>query len=360
MTLVRKSEKKYNKNRTGRKDKTTRMKNKNETRKIFFQENKNEISIAILVVILLIVSPMLSEFFLSSANILNLLRQTAYTAIAAIGMYFVILIGGIDLSIGSTIQIVGMASIIMLNHGYSMGITIVSILLLSVGCGLINGILVTIGKLQPFVVTLVMKEIMAGIVLITTGGASISGQSIPDSFMVIGTGYIGIVPIPVIIMILVFMIAFFVMKKMIYGRLLFVCGSNRRAAYNSGVNVCMIQISAYVLCSLCAAVSGLLIVARTGAFQPSTTGQGATGMEMNAIAAVVIGGATLAGGVGTVTGTMLGALLYGILANLFPLIGVSSYLQQLIQGLIILVAVIISVKDSQSIVQKMKVRLRKL
>lgn len=195
------------------------MKNKNETRKIFLQENKNEISIAILVVILLIVSPMLSEFFLSSANILNLLRQTAYTAIAAIGMYFVILIGGIDLSIGSTIQIVGMASIIMLNHGYSMGITIVSILLLSVGCGLINGILVTIGKLQPFVVTLVMKEIMAGIVLITTGGASISGQSIPDSFMVIGTGYIGIVPIPVIIMILVFIIAFFVMKKMIYGRL---------------------------------------------------------------------------------------------------------------------------------------------
>lgn len=274
-------------------------------------------------------------------------------------MYFVILIGGIDLSIGSTIQIVGMTSILMLNAGCPVGVTIISVLLLSVGCGLINGILVTIGKLQPFVVTLVMKEIMAGIVLITTGGVSISGKSIPDTFMFIGTGYVGVVPIPVIIMILVFIIAFFVMKKTVYGRQLFVSGSNKTAAYNSGVNVRLTQISAYVLCSLCAAISGLLTVARTGAFQPSTTGQGATGMEMNAIAAVVIGGATLTGGVGTVMGTMLGALLYGILANLFPLIGVSSYLQQLMQGLIILLAVIISVKDSRSVIQKLKLRLRK-
>ncbi len=335
------------------------MNHQKEKRTIFFRENKNEISIAVLIIILLILSPMLSEFFASSSNILNLLRQTAYTAIAAIGMYFVILIGGIDLSIGSTIQIVGMTSILMLNAGCPVGVTIISVLLLSVGCGLINGILVTIGKLQPFVVTLVMKEIMAGIVLITTGGVSISGKSIPDTFMFIGTGYVGVVPIPVIIMILVFIIAFFVMKKTVYGRQLFVSGSNKTAAYNSGVNVRLTQISAYVLCSLCAAISGLLTVARTGAFQPSTTGQGATGMEMNAIAAVVIGGATLTGGVGTVMGTMLGALLYGILANLFPLIGVSSYLQQLMQGLIILLAVIISVKDSRSVIQKLKLRLRK-
>lgn len=328
-------------------------------RKIFFSQNKNEISIAIFIVVLLVVSPFLSEYFINSNNILNLLRQTAYTAIAAIGMFFVILIGGIDLSIGSTIQIVGMTSIIMLNNGCSVALTIISVLLLSIGCGLINGLLVTYGKLQPFIVTLVMKEILAGLILVISGAQSISGVNIPESFMNIGTGYIGIIPIPVVIMGIGFVIALFVMSKTIYGRQLYVTGSNRTAAYNSGVNVRLVQISAYVLCSLCAAVSGLLTVARTGAFQPSTTSQGATGMEMNAIAAVVLGGASLTGGTGSVTGAILGALLYGILSNLFPLIGVSSYLQQLIQGLIILVAVIISVKDSSSALNVLRSKMKK-
>ncbi len=321
--------------------------------KIFMRENKNELSILALIVILLMISPLLSEYFMSGSNILNLLRQTAYTAIAAIGMYFVIILGGIDLSIGSTIQIVGMTSILMLTNGVSVGLTLLAVFIISILCGLINGLLVTMGKLQPFVVTLVMKEILAGIVLVTTGGASISGK-VPESFMKIGTGYIGAVPVPVVIMVLISIVAFFVMKKTTYGRFLMVTGSNKVAAYNSGINVRLVQISSYVLCSLCAAISGLLTVARTGAFQPSTTAQGATGMEMNAIAAVVIGGASLAGGKGTVVGAVVGALLYGILANLFPLIGVSSYMQQLIQGLIILFAVITSVKRDSSFAQKIK------
>lgn len=315
--------------------------------KTLIRENKNEISIGFLIVILLIISPMLSEYFMSRTNILNLLRQTAYTAIAAIGMYFVIMIGGIDLSIGSIMQIVGMTSILMLTNGFSVPLTILTVLVISLLIGLVNGILVTIGRLQPFIVTLVMKEILAGIVLVTTGGASLSGK-IPNSFKNIGMGYVGSIPIPVVITIFVFIIAIFVMRKTTYGRQLFVTGSNKVAAYNSGVNVRFVQISSYVLCAFSAAMSGILMVARTGAFQPSTTGQGATGMEMNAIAAVVIGGAILTGGKGTALGTVLGALLYGILANLFPLIGVSSYLQQLIQGLIILFAVISSAKGSFS------------
>ena len=316
---------------------------KQNRRKIFFRENRNEISIAVLIVVLLIVSPFLSEYFMTGDNILNLLRQTAYTAIAAVGMYFVILIGGIDLSIGSTIQIVGMVSVILLNRHCPVAVTVIAVLVLSMGCGLINGLLVTFGRLQAFIVTLVMKEILAGIVLVTTGGASIPGTEVPQEFMSI-----------VVIMILVFGAAFFVMKRTVYGRKLSVSGSNRTAAYNSGVNVRLVQISAYMVCALCAGISGLLTVARTGAFQPSTTSQGATGMEMNAIAAVVLGGAALTGGTGTVTGAMLGALLYGVLANLFPLIGVSSYLQQLIQGFIILAAVVASVKDSRSVIRRLK------
>ncbi len=310
---------------------------------IWGKEYKNEIAIALLIVVIFLVSQFLSPVFLTANNLLNLLRQTAYTAIAAVGMYFVILIGGIDLSIGATVQIVGMTSIMMLVKGVSMAITIPVVLAVGLTVGLVNGLIVTYGRLQPFVVTLVTKQIMQGIVLVATGGASISG-TVPEAFMKIGAGYIGFVPVPVVVMLVIVAVAFFMMKKTTFGRRLYITGSNQTAAYYSGTNVRRIKVMAYVLCALFATVSGLLSVARIGAFQPTTTHGGATGMELNAIAAVVVGGASLAGGKGSVIGTLLGALLYGILSNLFPLIGVSSYFQQLIQGFIILMAVLISSK----------------
>lgn len=314
-----------------------------EKLRLWLKEYKNELVIAALIVVIFIISPMLSPVFLSGSNLLNLLRQTAYTAIAAIGMYFVILVGGIDLSIGATVQIIGMAAIMMLVNGLSVALTLVAVLLIGVGVGLVNGLFVTYGRLQPFVVTLVTKQIMQGIVLCVTDGASISGD-VPEHFMRIGTGYIGIFPVPVVVLFVVSAAAIFSMSRTTFGRRLYITGSNQVAAYNSGTNVRMIKLSAYVLCAVFATISGLLSVARIGAFQPTTTHGGATGMELNAIAAVVVGGAALSGGKGTVAGTLLGALLYGILANLFPLIGVSSYMQQLIQGLIILAAVLVSAR----------------
>lgn len=319
------------------------------------KENMNELSIAALIVLITCISPLLSSVFLAGDNLLNLLRQTAYTAIAAMGMYFVILIGGIDLSIGATIQVVGMVSIMMLTNGYSTVTTIVCVLLIGLVIGLVNGVLVTFGKLQPFVVTLVTKSIMDGIVLVTTDGASISGK-VSESFVNIGTGYIGIFPVPVVITMIVFVITLILMSRTTYGRRLFVTGSNKVASYNSGTNVRLIQISAYILCALLATISGILTVARIGAFQPSTTHGGATGMELNAIAAAVIGGASLSGGKGSVVGALFGALLYGVLSNLFPLIGVNSYLQQLIQGVIIIVAVIAAGRSGSS--SKLKLRKR--
>lgn len=320
---------------------------------VWLREYKNEIAITVLIIVILILSPMLSPFFLSGSNLLNLLRQTAYTAIAAIGMYFVILIGGIDLSIGATIQIIGMVSITMLINGVPVWLTILTVLGIGVAVGLVNGLFVTYGRLQPFVVTLVTKQIMQGIVLCVTGGASVSG-TVPKSFMRIGTGYIWIFPVPVVVLFLISVASIFAMSRTTYGRRLRVTGSNQVAAYNSGVNVRMVKLSAYVLCAVFATISGLLSVARTGAFQPTTTHGGATGMELDAIAAVVVGGAALTGSKGTVAGTLLGALLYGILSNLFPLIGISSYMQQLIQGLIILVAVLISVKGSIGVKPKLR------
>lgn len=309
------------------------------------REYKNELTVAILIVVIFCISPFLTPVFLTSANLLNLLRQTSYTAIAAIGMYFVILTGGIDLSIGAEIQIIGMASISMLVNGSSTTAALLVSLGLGLLIGIINGTLVTFGKLQPFIVTLVTKRIMEGIVLTVTNGASVSGD-VPDSFMRIGTGYISVFPVPVIVLFVCIIGTVILMEKMTYGRRLYLTGSNSKAAYYSGVSVKLIRMSAYILCSVFVMISGILSVARIGAFQPTTTHGGANGMEMNAIAAVVVGGGALSGGRGTIIGAVLGALLYGALANLFPLIGVNSYFQMLIQGLIILVAVIISSRNA--------------
>ena len=214
----------------------------------------------------------------------------------------------------------------MLINGVPVWLTILTVLGIGVAVGLVNGLFVTYGRLQPFVVTLVTKQIMQGIVLCVTGGASVSG-TVPESFMRIGTGYIWIFPVPVVVLFLISVASIFAMSRTTYGRRLRVTGSNQVAAYNSGVNVRMVKLSAYVLCAVFATISGLLSVARTGAFQPTTTHGGATGMELDAIAAVVVGGAALTGSKGTVAGTLLGALLYGILSNLFPLIGISSYMR---------------------------------
>lgn len=319
---------------------------------IFTKEYKNEIAIALLIVIIFVVAHILSPFFLTSSNMLNLLRQTAYTAIAAIGMYFVILIGGIDLSIGATVQIIGMVSITMLVNEVSVALTIITALSIGIFVGLTNGVLATYGRLQAFIVTLVTRQIMQGIVLVTTGGASISGTVSP-AFMRIGVGYIWIFPVPAVALFVVSVIAIFIMSKTTFGRRLYITGANVNAAYYSGTNVMRTKILAYVLCSVLATIAGILSVARVGAFQPTTTHGGATGLELDAIAAVVIGGAALTGGKGTVVGTLLGAMLFGILSNLFPLLGVRSFIQLLIQGFIILIAVMISVKNNNLLGMRM-------
>lgn len=305
------------------------------------KEHRNELTILLLIVAVIVVSPILTPHFLTGNNLLNLLRQTSYTAIAAIGMFFVILTGGIDLSIGAIMQVVGMTSIIMLINGFSVWTTLLSVFTLGAAVGLINGALVTYGRLQPFIVTLVMQNIMNGTVLVITKAGSISGD-VPATFTDIGTGYIGSIPVPVIIMILVCVVTVFVMSKTIFGRQLYVMGSNSVAAFNCGINVNLLRVLAYLICALLATLSGILTVARVGAFQPSTTHGGASGKELDAIAAVVIGGASLTGGKGSVIGTLMGALLYGVLSNLFPLLGINSYVQLLIQGLIIIAAILLS------------------
>ena len=303
----------------------------------FFKEYQEETFLFFIILVIVAISPIFSPEFFSSYNLFNLLRQISYTAIVSVGMLFVILLGGIDLSVASIMQAVSLTSILLMQNQLSVWMVVLIGLLFGALLGLLNGALITFGKLQPFIVTLGTMVIVEGFTLLTTQGKGVSGD-VSDGFLVIGAGFLGPIPIPVIIMILIYIAGYLLLTKTVFGREIYSVGSNRLSAFNSGINVSKIQLLVYSFSGLLAAVGGLLIASRTGAYQPG----GATGMEMNAIAAVVLGGASLAGGKGTIGGTLLGALLSGLLFNLLVFLNMNSYIQQFVLGIIILAAVIFS------------------
>lgn len=313
-----------------------------------FKGHQEEFFLLMFIVIVTLISPLFSPVFFTSFNLFNLMRQISYTAIVSVGMLMTILIGGIDLSVGSVMQIVGLVSILLVQSQMPVGLVIIVVLLLGAALGLLNGTLITYGRLQPFIVTLGTKVIIDGITLVITQGKGIGGD-VSDSFLSIGAGYAGPVPIPVIIMVVIYIAGYLLLSKSVFGRQIYAVGSNRLAAHNSGINVRRIQILVYVLSGLFAAIAGLLVASRTGAFQPITTHGGATGMEMSAIAAVVVGGASLAGGKGTIVGAFLGALVAGLLFNLLVLLNINPYIQQFVLGVIILLAVIFSASERRKL-----------
>ncbi|WP_185897357.1 ABC transporter permease [Paenibacillus zeisoli] len=309
-----------------------------KARSLFKQE---ETLLLLFIVLITAISPIFSPEFFTSYNASNLLRQISYPAIVSIGMLLTVLIGGIDLSVGSIMQAVSLASIMLVQQNMSTGMIVIIVLALGMFFGLMNGLLITYGKLQPFIVTLGTKVIIDGTTLYMTKGKGISGDA-SDSFLEIGGGYLGEIPYPVIIMLVLYIIGFIILNKTVFGRQVYSVGSNRIAAHNSGIHVNRVQLIVYVLSGLFAAIAGLLIASRTGAYQPMSGNSGATGMELSAIAAVVVGGASLSGGKGSIWGAFLGALLSGLLFNLLVFLDMNPYIQQFILGLIILGAVIFS------------------
>ncbi|AIQ60869.1 ABC transporter permease [Paenibacillus borealis] len=307
---------------------------------------QEETLLLLFIVIVTLISPIFSPEFFTSYNFSNLLRQISYPAIVSIGMLLTVLIGGIDLSVGSVMQAVSLTAIMLVQLQAPTVVIVIVVLALGLFLGLINGMLITFGKLQPFIVTLGTKVIIDGTTLFMTKGKGISGDA-SDSFLSIGGGYIGAIPNPVIIMLVLYIIGFIMLNKTIFGRQIYSVGSNRVAAYNSGINVKKVQLSVYALSGLFAAIAGLLIASRTGAYQPMSGNSGATGMELSAIAAVVVGGASLSGGKGTIWGAFLGALLAGLLFNLLVFLNMNPYIQQFILGIIILAAVVFSASKNR-------------
>jgi ribose transport system permease protein len=289
--------------------------------------------------ILCIVISFITPRFLSITNIKNVLTQVSVNAVIAIGMSFVILTGGIDLSVGSILAVSGaVAASIIKSTGNVFLAVIVAI---TIGCviGLINGALVSKGKIQAFIVTLATMTIFRGVTYVYTNGTPISGLG--QSFSAIGNTMVLGIPIPVIFMIIVFGIGFYILSQTRYGRYLYALGGNEDSARLSGINTSKIKTLVYVISGATAALSGIIVTSRIGSASPNA----GVGFELDAIAAVVLGGTSLAGGEGSVVGTIIGALIIGVLNNGLNLMNVSPFYQAIVKGLVILLAVMVEKKN---------------
>ncbi|HEY8185636.1 MAG TPA: ribose ABC transporter permease [Pyrinomonadaceae bacterium] len=277
----------------------------------------------------------LTPHFLTISNLLNIAEQATIIAIIAVGMTFVIITGGIDLSVGSTLAFAGVVMASVLHGGLPLPLALIVGLGAGLLGGLVNGLLITIGRLPPFIATLGMMSVARGAALVFTEGRPISGFS--EGFRSLATGEVFRVPAPVIIMIGVYVIAHFVLRRTKLGRYTYAIGGNEEAALLSGINVRLYKTMVYGLAGLLSGLAAILLTARLNSAQPIA----GMSYELDAIAATVIGGTSLLGGEGTVVGTLIGALIMAVLRNGLNLLGVSSFIQQIVIGTVIIVAVLI-------------------
>lgn len=288
---------------------------------------------------LLVVSTLMafaSANFFTLDNLLNVLRQVSIVAILAVGMTFVILTGGIDLSVGAVMALVGTVSAgLIVNSGLPVELALALGLLLGLGIGLFNGGLVAWGRMPSIIVTLATMGMARGLALIYSGGYPISG--LPGWISWFGVGRIGVVPVPVIIMVAIYAVAWIVLERTAFGRHVYALGGNETAARLSGVKTQRVKLAVYGISGLTSALAAVVLTGRLMSGQPNA----GNGFELDAIAAVVLGGTAISGGRGLILGTLIGAVLLGILNNGLNLMGINPYLQDVIKGAIILLAIYI-------------------
>ena len=273
--------------------------------------------------------------FLTTSNLLNVLEQTSLNAIVAVGMTFVIISGGIDLSVGSVLAFAGIALARALEAGVPAPLAIALAMAVGVACGLANGALITFGRLPPFIATLGMMSVARGAALMLAEGRPISGFS--EGFRALATERVLMIPAPVILTAIVYAAAHFVLTQTVFGRTTYAIGGNEEAARLSGVNVRFHKTAIYGVAGLMSAAAAVVLTARLNSAQPTA----GTMYELDAIAATVIGGSSLLGGEGSLIGTLIGALIMGVLRNGLNLLNVSSFVQQVVIGAVIVGAVLV-------------------
>ncbi|GMO00112.1 ribose ABC transporter permease [Parageobacillus thermoglucosidasius] len=288
--------------------------------------------------LLCIVLSILSDSFLTVNNWMNVLRQVSINALIAFGMTFVILTGGIDLSVGSVLALSSAITAGIMASGTNGFTAIIIGLLAGFLMGALNGVVITKGRIAPFIATLATMTMFRGLTLVYTDGRPITGFASDDIlFQMMGRGYFLGIPVPVVFMIVVYVALYFVLKKTTFGRHTYAIGGNEEASRLSGIRVDRLKIWIYSLTGGLSALAGIILTSRLNSAQPTA----GTAYELDAIAAVVLGGTSLSGGRGWIFGTLVGVLIIGVLNNGLNLLNVSSFYQQVIKGLVILLAVLL-------------------
>ncbi|MBR9858909.1 MAG: ribose ABC transporter permease [Gammaproteobacteria bacterium] len=298
-------------------------------------------SLIALLVLIAVVSALSPNFF-TVDNLLNILRQTSVNAIIAVGMTLVILTAGIDLSVGSVLALCGAFAASMVSMELSIFITLPAVLLAGFALGGVSGIIVAKGRVQAFIATLVTMTLLRGVTMVYTEGRPISTgfTDAGDIFAWFGTGYVFGIPVPVWLMAMTFLGAWYLLNHTRFGRYIYAVGGNEAAARLSGINVARVKMGVYAICGMLSALAAIIVTSRLSSAQPTA----GTTYELDAIAAVVLGGTSLAGGKGAIMGTLIGALIIGFLNNALNLLDVSSYYQMIAKASVILLAVLVDNK----------------
>lgn len=311
--------------------------NENIKRKFEYKEMLSKLGPLLALIVLIIFVSILSPSFLSLTNLMNLMRQVSINALIAFGMTFVIITGGIDLSVGSTLALSSAIMAGMIVNGIDPLIAMTVSLIAGFILGAVNGLLITKGKLVPFIATLATMTIYRGATLVLTDGKPITGLDETFVFQFMGRGYFFGIPFPIVITLVVFALLFVLLHKMSFGRKTFAIGGNEKASFIAGVKSNKIKIFVYSISGVLASLAGIILTSRLNSAQP-TAGES---YEMDAIASVVLGGTSMSGGKGRIFGTLIGALIIGTLNNGLNLLGVSTFYQQIVKGIVIIIAVLI-------------------
>ncbi len=302
--------------------------------KIYFKENLGIIVALLVLCIFLAVNPLTSSSFLTQKNVFNVLRQISTNLYLACGMTMVIILGGIDLSVGSIIAMSGcVAAGCVSRYNLPLAVALLCGVLVGLVVGMFNGYVISSTTIPPFIVTLATMNIAKGLAYVYTGGSPV--RVVTKEWQFVGAGYIGPVPTPVVLLVIVLLVTAIIMNKTKLGRHLYAVGGNAQAAEFSGISVAKVKFLVHTYSGIMAGLAGIVLASHMYSGQP-TAGDGA---EMDAIAAVVVGGTSMAGGSGKIGGTIIGGLIIGVLNNGLNLMNVNSFWQYVVKGCVILLAV---------------------
>lgn len=288
-----------------------------------------------------LLASLVSDTFLTAANLTNVLRQVVVVSLLACGVTFVIILGQIDVSLGAVLALTGTLAASVMSSTGSIALAVAAGVGVGVVVGVINGVVVTRFGIPSFITTLAMTTVARGAILLYTDGVPVSGLG---DFSVIGQGSLGPIPVSVLILLFVLALSWVLLNRTRFGRYVYAVGGNSRAAVASGINARKVTCQAFIYSGVLTAIGGIVLMSRINSGQPA----GGVGYEFDAITAVVVGGTSLMGGTGTIMGTMIGSMIIGVINNILNLLNVSSYWQQIAKGLIIAVAVILDVRTKKA------------